>query len=199
MKLTFKMLASAIIAFLETTAFATTYPLTVENCGASESFNQPPARVLTIGQHETELLLALELEHEQTIAGTSVWFGQLPRELESKGNALKLRADNSPGFEAVPAQKTELVLAHYSWHVGPHGDVATRDQFEQLGIRTWISPADCNCKSVASTSNWQALSDKSVQCAGPVARPAYAIFLERSIRKLKRFGVWLVDITEGFR
>ena len=40
---------------------------------------------------------------------------------------------------------------------------------------------------------WQALSEKGVQCTEPVARPAYAIFLERS----KRFGVWLLDITEG--
>ncbi|WP_084934925.1 hypothetical protein [Pantoea rwandensis] len=46
---------------------------------------------------------------------------------------------------------------------------------------------------------WKVLSEKGVQCAEPVARPAYAIFLEKSIRKLKRFGVWLVDITEGFR
>jgi len=44
---------------------------------------------------------------------------------------------------------------------------------------------------------WRALSEKGVQCAEPVVRPAYAIFLKRSIRKLKRFGVWLVDIIEG--
>jgi len=34
----------------------------------------------------------------------------------------------------------------------------------------------------------QALSEKGVQCAEPVAHPAYAIFLEKSIGKLKRFG-----------
>lgn len=151
MKFPFKMLASAIMALSCTTAFATAWPLTVENCGVSETFRQPPARVVTIGQHETELLLALGLE--KTIAGTSVWFGKLPPELESKGAGLKRLADNSPGFEAVVAQKPELVLAQYSWHVGPQGEVATREQFEQLGIRTWISPADCTGKAVTKTSN----------------------------------------------
>ncbi|WP_425298521.1 hypothetical protein [Pantoea eucrina] len=82
MKFPFKMLAPAFMAFSCTTAFASTWPLTVENCGVSETFRQPPARVVTIGQHETELLLALGLE--KTIAGTSVWFGKLPPELESR-------------------------------------------------------------------------------------------------------------------
>lgn len=151
MNFTLKMLALAIIGLSCTTAFATNYPLTVENCGVAETFKQPPSRVVTIGQHETELLLALGLEN--TIAGTSVWFGKLPPELESKGAGLRRLADNSPGFEAVAAQKPELVLAQYSWHVGPQGEVATREQFEQLGIRTWISPADCSGKAVTTISN----------------------------------------------
>jgi iron complex transport system substrate-binding protein len=151
MKFPFKMLAPAFMAFSYTTAFASTWPLTVENCGVSETFRQPPARVVTIGQHETELLLALGLE--KTIAGTSVWFGKLPPELESRAAGLKRLADNSPGFETVVAQKPELVLAQYSWHVGPQGEVATREQFEQLGIRTWISPADCTGKTVTEMSN----------------------------------------------
>ena len=139
MKFTVIGLASAIIALSCTSALATTYPLTVENCGASETFKRPPARVVTVGQHETELLLALGLE--KSIVGTSVWFGKLPPELEEEGAGLKRLADNSPGFEAVAAQRPELVLAQYSWHVGPQGAVATRKHFEQLGIRTWTSPA----------------------------------------------------------
>lgn len=145
------IIASAFFLLSCTSGFAATWPLTVENCGSAETFSQPPARVVTIGQHETELLLALGLEKK--LVGTAVWFGKLPPELESKGAGLKRLADNSPGFEAVAAQKPELVLAQYSWHVGPQGEVATRAQFEQLGIRTWISPADCIGKSVTDSSN----------------------------------------------
>ncbi|MDR7342778.1 iron complex transport system substrate-binding protein [Pantoea alhagi] len=132
-------------------AYAARYPLTIDNCGVKETFNHAPLRVVTIGQHETELMLALGLE--KNIAGTSVWFGALPDDLRQQGKNLKRLAENAPGFEAVAAQRPELVLAQYSWHVGPQGEVATRQQFTQLGIKTWISPADCTAKAVTATSN----------------------------------------------
>jgi len=46
---------------------------------------------------------------------------------------------------------------------------------------------------------WQVLNEKGVQCSEPVARPRYAVVLEKTLARLKRFGVWLMDITEGFR
>ena len=144
-------LLALIMVFSSSAALASAFPLNIENCGKTETFSRSPARVVTIGQHETELLLALDLGSK--IAGTAVWFGPLPPELAQAGSGLKRLADNSPGFEAVVAQKPDLVLAQYSWHVGPQGEVATRDQFEQLGIKTWISPADCQGKSVTATSN----------------------------------------------
>ncbi|HFS8137741.1 TPA: ABC transporter substrate-binding protein [Enterobacter hormaechei] len=130
---------------------ATTWPLTIENCGVKQTFTQPPQRVVTVGQHETELLLALGLE--KTIAATSVWFGKLPAPLVDAGKNLSRLADNSPSFEAVAGQKPELVLAQYHWHIGPQGEVGTRKQFASLGIKTWISPADCTDKTVTETSN----------------------------------------------
>lgn len=133
------------------TAMATAFPLTVHNCGSTETFQHPPAKVVTIGQHETELMLSLGLESK--IAGTAVWFGKLPSELEQSGKDLKRIAENAPGFEAVAALHPDLVMAQYSWHVGPQGEVASRQQFESLGIKTWISPADCTGKSVTPTSN----------------------------------------------
>lgn len=151
MKLTSPLIMSAILLFPLVGLGATNYPLTVENCGLKETFSQAPSRVVTIGQHETELMLALGLEEK--IAGTSVWFGALPDDLKKQGEKLKRLAENAPGFEAVAAQRPELVLAQYSWHVGPQGEVATRQQFEQLGIKSWVSPADCTAKTVTSTSN----------------------------------------------
>lgn len=151
MKLTSPLIMSAILLFPLVSLGATNYPLTVENCGFKETFSQVPSRVVTIGQHETELMLALGLEEK--IAGTSVWFGALPDDLKQQGEKLKRLAENAPGFEAVAAQRPELVLAQYSWHVGPQGEVATRQQFEALGIKSWVSPADCTAKTVTSTSN----------------------------------------------
>ncbi|QBR48491.1 ABC transporter substrate-binding protein (plasmid) [Erwinia sp. QL-Z3] len=151
MKKTAQLIASSMLSLYVSCANAGNYPLTVENCGVKETFEHAPSRVVTIGQHETELLLALGLS--KNITGTSVWFGPLPDDLKQQGSKLKRLADNAPGFEAVVAQRPELVLAQYSWHVGPQGEVATRQQFEQLGIKTWISSADCTDKSVTATSN----------------------------------------------
>ena len=67
-------------------ASASDYPLTVDNCGVKETFAHPPARVVTVGQHETELLLALGLADK--IAATSVWFGALPADLQGRAASL---------------------------------------------------------------------------------------------------------------
>ncbi|MCV2531612.1 ABC transporter substrate-binding protein [Enterobacter wuhouensis] len=145
------LLLATLLTFTHITFASTTYPLTMENCGLKETFTQPPQRVVTVGQHETELLLALGLE--SNISATSVWFGRLPDALAEKGKNLHKLADNSPSFESVVAQKPDLVLAQYHWHIGPQGEVGTREQFSSLGVKTWISPADCMNKGVTENSN----------------------------------------------
>ncbi len=145
------VLASGLAALANSVVAAQTYPLTVENCGVKETFTHAPQRVVTVGQHETELMLALGLE--KRISATSVWFGLLPDALAERGKGLKKLADNAPSFEAVTAQNPDLVLAQYHWHIGPQGETGTREQFASLGIPTWVSPADCIGKSVTDSSN----------------------------------------------
>lgn len=145
------LLLPALFVFAQAAVAAPAFPLTLQNCDLKQTFSQPPQRVMTVGQHETELLLALGLEKK--ISATSVWFGPLPGSLKEQGKSLKKLADNSPSFESVVAEKPDLVLAQYHWHIGPQGEVGTREQFTSLGIKTWISPADCTDKSVTDTSN----------------------------------------------
>lgn len=144
------ILLAALLGFAAA-APAAAFPVTVENCGVKQTFTAPPQKVVTVGQHETELLLALGLGDK--ISATSVWFGKLPESLVEEGKDLKKLAENSPSFEAVVAQRPDLVLAQYHWHIGPQGEVGTREQFASLGIKTWISPADCIGKNVTDTSN----------------------------------------------
>ena len=145
------LLLPALFVLAQAAVAAPAFPLTVQNCSLKQTFTQPPQKVVTVGQHETELLLALGLENK--ISTTSVWFGPLPDSLKERGKSLKKLADNSPSFEAVVAERPDLVLAQYHWHIGPQGEVGTREQFRSLGIKTWISPADCTDKSVTDTSN----------------------------------------------
>ena len=55
-------------------------------------------------------------------------------------------ADNDPSFESVVAKKPGLVAVQYEWHVGESGIVGTREMFHDIGIPTYIMPADCDTK-----------------------------------------------------
>ncbi|GEN25205.1 ABC transporter substrate-binding protein [Halomonas cupida] len=126
----------------------TDYPLTLGNCGEEVRLQSPPERVVTVGQSATEILYALG--QADKVVGTSVWFNPvLPRYREVNAGIERI-ADNDPSFEAVVNRKPDLVAVQYEWHVGPTGSVASRDQFHDLGIATYIMPADCDTKDNAT-------------------------------------------------
>ncbi|WP_148252318.1 ABC transporter substrate-binding protein [Aidingimonas lacisalsi] len=125
-------------------ADTTSYPLTLPNCGKELSFQSAPDDVVTVGQSATEILYALGLADRVT--GTSVWFNPVLPEFRDVNDDIDRIADNDPSFEAVVNKKPDLVTAQYEWHVGPTGSVASRRQFHDLGIATYIMPADCDTK-----------------------------------------------------
>ncbi|PYE87050.1 ABC transporter substrate-binding protein [Phyllobacterium leguminum] len=122
----------------------TKYPLTLQNCGASVTFDKAPQRAVAIGQNSTEILLSLGLADK--IVGTAVWVGPVLPQFEKENEKIKRLADNSPSFESVVAQEPDLVAAQFEWDVGQQGQAGTREQFSDLGIPTYISPADCVAK-----------------------------------------------------
>lgn len=122
----------------------TNYPLTLTNCGMEIGFLSAPQNTVTVGQSATEILYALGLA--ERVAGTSVWFTPVLPEFREVNAGIERLADNDPSFEAVVNRRPELVAAQYEWHIGPTGSVATREQFHELGIATYVMPADCDTK-----------------------------------------------------
>lgn len=120
------------------------YPLTIDNCGETVSFDAAPGSAVTVGQAATEILYVLGLGDK--VAGTSVWFSEVLPEFADLNAGVERLADNDPSFESVVAKKPGLVVAQYEWHVGPEGIVATRQQFHDLAIPTYVLPADCVAK-----------------------------------------------------
>ncbi len=139
-------LAAASLALLTAHASAepTRYPLTLENCGETITFDKAPATSVTVGQAATEALYALGLGDKVT--GTSVWFTDVLPEHKTINDKVERLADNDPSFESVVAKKPGLVAVQFIWHVGPEGIVATREQFHEVGIPTYVMPADCVAK-----------------------------------------------------
>jgi iron complex transport system substrate-binding protein len=139
-------LAAASFAFFTAAAAAepTKYPLTLENCGETITFGKAPETTVTVGQAATEVLYSLGLGDKVT--GTSVWFNQVLPEFKEVNAKIERLADNDPSFESVVAKRPDLVAVQFIWHVGPDGIVATRTQFHDVGIPTYVLPADCMAK-----------------------------------------------------
>lgn len=125
-------------------ANGTDYPLTLINCDMEVRFESAPNSTVTVGQSATEILYALGLADQ--VSGTSVWFNPVLPQFNEVNADIERLADNDPSFEAVVTKRPDLIAVQYEWHVGPTGSVATRDQFHDLGIATYIMPADCDTK-----------------------------------------------------
>ncbi|MFJ3487898.1 ABC transporter substrate-binding protein [Pseudomonas sp. NPDC090202] len=142
-----RRLASLLLALpLSGAAFAdsTHYPLHLDNCGMPLTFAKAPEKTVTIGQAASEILYALGLgEH---MVGTSLWFNPVLPPFKAANDKVERLADNAPSFESVIGKRPDLVPVQFEWMVGPQGAVATREQFQDLKIPTYILPSDCEGK-----------------------------------------------------
>lgn len=136
--------ALGLTGFAGTSLAATQYPLTLNNCGQQVTFKKAPEKIVSIGQGMTEVLFSLGLAGK--VAGTAVWVGPVLPQYADANSKIKRLADNDPSFEAVVGQEPDLVAAEFEWHVGAQGSVGKREQFADLGITTYIAPADCVAK-----------------------------------------------------
>nr|WP_234900346.1 ABC transporter substrate-binding protein [Rhizobium skierniewicense] len=140
---------SAFSAWLPAAQAAETrYPLTLKNCGRDVTFTHAPERTVSVGQSTTEILYMLGLADK--VVGTAVWIGPVLKGYEEANARIDRLADNDPSFESVLAKKPDLVTAQFQWHIGPEGVVGKPEQFEELKIPVYISPADCTGKDNSS-------------------------------------------------
>ncbi|MGM0825019.1 MAG: ABC transporter substrate-binding protein [Pseudomonadota bacterium] len=140
----YMLIAASLLPAAQVMADATSYPLSLTNCGMEISIASAPERTVTVGQSATEILYSLGLADRVT--GTSVWFNPVLPPFAEANEAIERIANDDPSFEAVVNKRPDLVAVQYEWHVGPTGSVASREQFHELGINTYIMPADCDTK-----------------------------------------------------
>jgi iron complex transport system substrate-binding protein len=99
---------------------ADAFPVTVEHKYGSTTVEEAPTRVVTVGLIEQDALLALGI----VPVATTEWFGEYPGavfpwaqdELEALGAEppASLGNSNTVNFEAIAAQRPDLILALYS-------------------------------------------------------------------------------------
>ncbi|MFG3258622.1 ABC transporter substrate-binding protein [Streptomyces sp. NPDC048172] len=121
-------------------AAAPGYPRTLGNCGHEVELKTPPRRAVSLNQGTTEILLSLGLEDR--LAGTATWTDPVMKGLGKANGSVPRLAENNPSFEKVLDSEPDFVTASFVSTLGK-GGVATREQFEKLGVPTYVSPSDC--------------------------------------------------------
>lgn len=116
------------------------YPLTIDNCGTSVTFDKAPERVLAIKSTSIEMMLALGLQEH--LIGTAFPDGEYSPEWSAAGESIPLISDKVPGQEATLELEPDLVYAGWESNVTADG-AGDRGTLASLGVNTYVSPAAC--------------------------------------------------------
>ncbi|UXN06756.1 ABC transporter substrate-binding protein [Bartonella sp. HY761] len=120
------------------------YPLKINNCGRVLEFQKPPESVVSVGQNSTEILYLLGLGDK--IKGTALWFQPVMTEFKEQNDKVERLSNDVPSYEAIISKKPDLIANQFEWVIGPVGAAAGYDQFEEINIPVYTSPADCESK-----------------------------------------------------
>ncbi|NEA89926.1 ABC transporter substrate-binding protein [Streptomyces sp. SID7958] len=149
--------------------------VTFDNCGQKVTVEAPPKRAVSLNQGTTEILLSLGLADR--VVGTATWTDPVMTGLEKANAKVPRLADNQPSFERVLDTEPDFVASSFTSTLSK-GGVASREKFEELGVPTYLSPADCEGK------------DNSGDGDGSRTKPLTMETVYREVRELARvFGV----------
>jgi iron complex transport system substrate-binding protein len=123
-----------------------TSPVVVENCGAATGVARPPARVVTLNQAATEVMLVLGLQRH--LVGTAYLDDQILPEVADAYRQIPVLAAKYPSREVLLAAKPDFLYAVYPGAYGPAG-VGSRADWKARGVATYLSPAACIDKTRA--------------------------------------------------
>ncbi|MEU0224769.1 ABC transporter substrate-binding protein [Streptomyces sp. NPDC006284] len=149
--------------------------VTIDNCGRKVTVEAPPQRAVSLNQGTTEILLSLGLADR--MVGTATWTDPVLKGLERANEKVPRLADDQPSFERVLDAEPDFVASSFTSTLGK-GGVAPREKFEELGVPTYLSPADCEGK------------DNTGDGDGSRSEPLAMDTVYREVRELARvFGV----------
>ncbi|WP_347754193.1 helical backbone metal receptor [Agrococcus sp. ProA11] len=135
---------------------ATTRPTAaIDDCGvAVTALAQPAERIVAIKSTAAELVVALGLG--DALVSTAFLDGPLAAADGAELDAPTI--EGMPSREAVLALEPDAVVAGWESAFAPEA-VGDREQLQQLGVQTWVSPAACWSTDVPALT-WDALFDE---------------------------------------
>lgn len=138
---TLAVLLSAVPTLAETA-----YPLTIENCGQTVTFDAAPQRAVTIKSTATELLLSLGLADR--IVGVGFQDAPLPVHLATD---LPVLSEKLPSQEVVLEAEPDFIYGGWESNFAADG-AGERPTLAQLGVATYVAPAACRSVKPAKLS-----------------------------------------------
>lgn len=116
------------------------YPVTIDNCGTTVTFDAAPEKVLAIKSTSIEMMLALGLQDR--MIGTAFPDGEYAEDWAARGDGIPLISEKVPGQEATLSLEPDLVYAGWESNVTADG-AGDREALASLGVNTFVSPSAC--------------------------------------------------------
>ncbi|QER87166.1 ABC transporter substrate-binding protein [Streptomyces tendae] len=121
------------------------FPVTIDNCGVTTTYDEPPSRVVTIHQHPAELMLALGLRDR--MVGTAFPDSAVLPELRKDYETIPELAEKEPSFEKILDAEPDFVYGGYG-SAFAENEGRSRKAFADAGIDTYLNREYCGGKQV---------------------------------------------------
>ncbi len=132
-------------------------PVTVESCTAVQDeegevqtgqasyvYTEPPSRAITLNQHVTEVMLALELQDH--MVGTAYIDDEILPQYQEAYRSVPVLAEEYPSREVILAQDPDFIYGGFRSAFGDDA-AGSQEDLHKLGIGTYLTSSICNIGS----------------------------------------------------
>ncbi|GHH69122.1 lipoprotein [Streptosporangium violaceochromogenes] len=116
------------------------FPVTVDNCGVTTTYERPPRRAVSLNQHATEVMLALGLR--RSMIGTGYLDDKILPEYQAAYDGIKVLAKEYPSYEALLVEEPDFVYGGFSSTFDVK-EGRGRDALGKAGIDTYLNVEQC--------------------------------------------------------
>ena len=116
----------------------------VQTGTASYTYSEPPSRAITMNQHVTEIMLALELQDH--MVGTAYIDDEILPEYQAAYDSVPVLAEEYPSKEVVLAQDPDFIYGGFRSAFGDDA-AGSQEDLNSLGIGTYLTSSICNTGS----------------------------------------------------
>ena len=117
------------------------FPVTIENCGSTFVYEAPPERAVTMNQHVTEVMLALELQDH--MVGTAYIDDFILPEFQAAYETVEVLAEEYPSREVLLNAEPDFIYGGFG-SAFDEQNAGYQEALMTLGINSYLTHAICD-------------------------------------------------------